>query len=79
VAEYYSKMCDYADKMATSRHIHDDEEFVSYLLAELDENFDSVISAMVARVEPITPTGLYSQLLSHELRRDHHSDGLPAS
>jgi hypothetical protein len=56
VAEYYSKMHDYAGKMATSRHIHGDEEFVSYLLVGLDENFDSVVSAIVARVEPITPT-----------------------
>jgi hypothetical protein len=49
MVEYYSKMCGYADELATSGHSLGDEEFVSYLLASLDDDFDSVVSAMVVR------------------------------
>jgi hypothetical protein len=38
----------------------------SYILAGLDSDFDGVISAVSARVEPITMAELYGQLLSHE-------------
>jgi hypothetical protein len=79
VAEYYSKMRGYADELATSGHTLGDEEFMSYLFAGFDEDFDSVVSAAVACVEPITPTDLYSQLLSHELCCGRHSNGSPAS
>jgi hypothetical protein len=79
VAEYYSKMSGYIDELATSRHTLGDEEFVSYLLAGLSEDFDSIMSAVVARVEPITLAELYSQLLSLELHHGHHSDGPSAS
>jgi hypothetical protein len=38
----------------------------SYILAGLDSDFDGVISAVSARVEPITMAELYGQLLSHK-------------
>jgi hypothetical protein len=48
----------------------------SYILAGLNEDFDPMVSAIVARVEPITPAELYSHMLSHELRQDcHTTDG----
>jgi hypothetical protein len=67
VAEYYTKMRSYADELATSDHPLGDEEFVSYILAGLNEDFDPMVSAVIAHVEPISPTELYSQMLSHEL------------
>jgi hypothetical protein len=72
-------MCGYVDELATSGHSLGDEEFVSYLLAGLDDNFDSVVSTMLARVEPITLADLYSQLLSRELHRGHYSNSQSCS
>jgi hypothetical protein len=46
----------------------DPEKITSYLLAGLDVEYNSVVSAVAARVEPITPSELLSQMLSHELR-----------
>jgi hypothetical protein len=61
--------------MATTGHTLGDDEFVSYLLVGLGTDFDPMVFAVVARLEPITPDELYSQMLSHELRRDRQSDG----
>jgi hypothetical protein len=65
VVEYYTKMCSYFDELATSGHLLGNEEFVSYPLAGLDEDFDSMVSPVVAHVEPITLAELYSQMLIH--------------
>jgi hypothetical protein len=73
-AEYYSKMRGYTDEIATSSHPLSDEEFVSYLLAGLGVDFDPMVSVVVACVEHINLAELYSQMLSHELCRNHHSD-----
>jgi hypothetical protein len=39
---------------------------VSYILARLDEDYNDVDSTVVTRVEPITPSELYAQLLGYE-------------
>jgi hypothetical protein len=73
-------MCGLADELATTGHPLGDEEFVSYVLVDLDEDFDPMVFAVVARIESISPTNLYSQMLSHELRRDRQSfDGTHGS
>jgi hypothetical protein len=57
---------------STGTALHDDE-FVSYILAELDEDYDSVYSAVISRVEPITPGELYAQLLGYEQHLQLHN------
>jgi hypothetical protein len=39
---------------------------VAYLLADLDSEYNPVFTAVVARVDPISPSDLYAQLLSFE-------------
>jgi hypothetical protein len=56
------------DDMASAGKKHDDEELISYVLAGLDYEYNSLVSSIVARVEPITFGELYSQLLSFETR-----------
>jgi hypothetical protein len=52
-----------------SGHRLGDEEFVAYVLTGLDEEiYNSLVSSIVTRVEPISPSELYSQMLSYELR-----------
>jgi hypothetical protein len=55
--------------MAPARKSIDDEELVSYILAGLDAEYNYVVSVAVARVEPITVSELYGQLLSFESRQ----------
>jgi hypothetical protein len=66
IAEYCSKMRSLADDMSSTSTALRDDEFVSYVLADLDEEYNSVYSAVITHVEPITPTELYAQLLGFE-------------
>jgi hypothetical protein len=54
--------------MASSDTPLRNDELVSYILARLDEDYNSVYSVVTSRVEPITPIELYAQLLGFE----HH-------
>jgi hypothetical protein len=66
VSDYYAKMSHYADELTTSGAPLRDDELVAYLLVGLDEDFNPVFTAMVARVDPINPSELYAQLLSFQ-------------
>jgi hypothetical protein len=68
VADYYNKMRSLTDDMAFSGTPLCDDELVSYILAGLDEDYNPVYSTVTSRVEPITPSELYVQLLGFE----HH-------
>jgi hypothetical protein len=59
-----------ADDMASTGKKLDDEEFGSYILAGLDSDYNSVVSSIATRVEPISFVKIYSQLLAHENRLD---------
>jgi hypothetical protein len=61
-------MCHYANELVATGAPLRDDELVTYILAGLDEDYNSVFTAIVARTrtDPITPSGLYSQLLSFE-------------
>jgi hypothetical protein len=75
VAEYVSKMKSLANDMASAGKKLDDEEITSYILAGLDFEYNSVVSSIAARVDPISLGKLYSQLLAHETRLDLRSQG----
>ena len=79
MAEYFTKMKGLADEMASAGRKLEDEELVSYILTGLDLDFDSVVSAVAARVEPITVTELYSQLVSYEQRLEMKGGGNQSS
>jgi hypothetical protein len=66
ITEYFSKMKALAEEMAVAGKKLDDDELVSYILTGLDEPFDPVVSAASQRVEPITVSELFTQLVSHE-------------
>jgi hypothetical protein len=59
VEEYVSKMKSFADDMASTRKKLDDEELNSYILTGLDYEYNSLVSSIAARVEPITFGELY--------------------
>jgi hypothetical protein len=66
VSDYYAKMCQFAEDLATSGALMQDDKLVAYLLAGHDEDFNPIFTTIVARVDPITPSDLYAQLLSFE-------------
>jgi hypothetical protein len=70
VDKYFSKMKSLANDMASAGKKLDDEELNSYVLAGLDFYYNSVVSSIAARVEPISLGELYSQLLAYETRLD---------
>jgi hypothetical protein len=69
MAEYVAKMRSLADEIASAGKIIDDE-LVSYILAGLDYDYNSIISALVARTELISVGEMFFQLLSFEQRMD---------
>lgn len=79
IAEYYAKMKTLADEMASAGRRLEDDEMVSYILTGLDDDFDVVVSAVAARVEPISLGELYTQLISHEQRIELRNGGSQSS
>jgi hypothetical protein len=59
-------MTQFTDDLVSSGTPLHDVELIAYLLADLDEAYNPVFTSVVARVDPITPSELYSQLLSFE-------------
>jgi hypothetical protein len=70
MTDYYNKIKCHADEMAASGHPLGDEEFVASVLTGLDkEIYNPLMSSIVVRINPISPSGLYSQMLSFELEK----------
>jgi hypothetical protein len=59
-AEWISKIKTLADEMAPAGKKLDDEESVSYILAGLDYEYNTLVSSIATRVEPITLGEIYS-------------------
>jgi len=60
VAEFFVKMKGLADDMASAGRKLEDEELVSFILTGLGEDFESIVTAMASRVEPISVNELYA-------------------
>lgn len=54
VVEFFTKMKCLADDMASAGKKLDDDEIASYILMGLGEKFDSVVTGVANRVEPIS-------------------------
>jgi hypothetical protein len=66
VVDYFVKMRSYVDEMVYAGNALTDEECVSYILTGLDEDYNPVFTAIVAHIDSVTPTEVYTQLLSFE-------------
>ena len=76
VAEFFIKMKGLSNDMASARKKLEDEELVSFILTGLGEDFNSIVTAMASRVEPITVNELYAQLVAFEQCKEIHGGGL---
>lgn len=53
------------EMMMASGCPHDEEDLIQYIVTQLGEGYNEVVSAMCARVEPISVGELYSQVLNY--------------
>jgi hypothetical protein len=67
VVVYYNKMKAFADEMAATGKPLEDEDFVSYVLAGLDQDYNSFVQNVTGKAE-ISLGALYSQFLAAEAR-----------
>lgn len=65
-AEYFSKMRGQEDEKTSAGKRLEDEEHASYILTGLDNEYNPIVSAITARIEPISLAELYTQLSSFE-------------
>jgi glutathionylspermidine synthase len=70
VIEYLAKMQGLGNDMAVTGKLLDDEDLIQYILAELDEDYDSVVNSILAHPQIITISALVAQMLSFEARVD---------
>jgi hypothetical protein len=76
MADYYNKIKRHADEMVASCQPLRDEEFIAYVLMGLDEEiYNPLVSSIVMHIDPISPSELFSLMLSFELRLDKQSSG----
>jgi hypothetical protein len=65
---YFAKMMEYIDKMAVAGNKLDDDDVVSYILTSLDADYNGVVDNVSVRVDPISISDLFAQLLATEAR-----------
>jgi hypothetical protein len=70
VTEYLAKMQGLGNDMAVIGKPLDDEDLIQYILAELDEDYDTVVNSILAHPQIITISALAAQMLSFEARVD---------
>ena len=68
MAEYLGKIKSLTDEVACTAAALSNPEIVSKIIAGLDMDYNSVISALAAWVEPLMVPELHSQLLSFGAR-----------
>ena len=68
IANYFHRFTNLADTLAAVDHPLNDFEMISFLLAGLGSNYDSFVTSVNTRVEPLSIEDLYGHLLAHELR-----------
>ena len=67
IADYFHKFTGLADTLAAIDHPLKEFELVSFLLAGLGPDFDSFVTSVKIRTDPLSLEDLYGHLLSHEL------------
>jgi hypothetical protein len=76
---YFAKMKEYIDQMAAAGKKLDDDDVVSYILTGLDVEYNGVVEN-VDRVDPISISDLFAQLLAREARVEgQHQAGMSAN
>lgn len=66
---YFSKMKRLVDSLAITGKLVEHNDLVNYILSGLDsQDYESLVTALLARDESMNLDDLYTLLLSHEMR-----------
>jgi hypothetical protein len=76
IPDYFQKAQALSQSLAIIDEPLKDSELISYILAGLGPEYDSLVTTVSTRIDPITIDDLYGYLLTHEQRLEHfHSAG----
>uniref|UniRef100_A0A453DZR3 Retrotransposon gag domain-containing protein n=1 Tax=Aegilops tauschii subsp. strangulata TaxID=200361 RepID=A0A453DZR3_AEGTS len=76
VASYFATMRGYADESTAAGKAILDDELISYIIHGLDADYHLLISALDARVTPVTIDELFAMLSNFDQRMVHfHGNG----
>ncbi|KAJ0959795.1 hypothetical protein J5N97_000505 [Dioscorea zingiberensis] len=73
VTDYFRKVKNLADTLCAIGTPLRDDEVISYILAGLGPEFDSLVTSVTTRVDPMSLSDLYAHMLSFELRLEHNN------
>ncbi|KAF5475573.1 hypothetical protein F2P56_007367 [Juglans regia] len=76
ISSYFNKARTLAASMGAAGQPLSDSEFTVYLLAGLGTDFDSLVTSLTTRADPLSPHQIYSYLLNHESRLAHQTTTL---
>ncbi|XP_057954100.1 uncharacterized protein LOC131148416 [Malania oleifera] len=79
IPEYYRRAKLLQDSLAMDDKLIPSSDFITYLLDGLGSDYDSLVTSITTRVDPLTPAQVYSHLLTHEARLNHQSTTLTTS
>jgi hypothetical protein len=76
ISDYFQKAKELSQSLAVIDEPLKDLELISYILVGLGPEYDSLVTTVTTRIDPITIDDLYGYLLTHEQRLQHfHSVG----
>lgn len=64
VVAYFNKMKTIGDEIASTGKPIDNDEMVSFLMNDLDYDFNSIVSSVLGRSDPISINDLHAQVMS---------------
>lgn len=79
ISDYFTKAKALASSLGAAGWILVDSEFSVYLLAGLGSDYESLVTSLTTRLDPITPQHLNSFLLNHESHLQHQTQSLLSS
>ncbi|KAF5464007.1 hypothetical protein F2P56_014123 [Juglans regia] len=71
VSTYFHKAKSLASSLSSAGHPLSSHEFIIYVLTGLSPDYESVVSSITTRPEPLSSSQVYSYLLNHESRLTH--------
>jgi hypothetical protein len=75
ISDYYHQIKNTTTILAAAGQQISDAEFTSYLLSGLGLEYDSFVTSVATRVEPLSIDTLFGHLLAHESRiAKHHQE-----
>uniref|UniRef100_A0A2N9G312 eRF1 domain-containing protein n=1 Tax=Fagus sylvatica TaxID=28930 RepID=A0A2N9G312_FAGSY len=79
VADYYHRFTNLIDTLAAIDQPVPHHEQLSFLLAGLGPDFDSLVTSVKTQFHPVPLEDIYGHLLSHELRLSHNQPSVDLS